>query len=242
MNRGPGKTALLQALVRQHQTRAVEPQHLDPVASLGSEYVGHPRIRVQTQLVLHHRGQPVVALAEIHRFARHQDPLTGQRHHHPASATAIAAIPAVSVTPSSRTVTPRPSITAEGAASTSTAANPPSGCARAEDRATSWPRHCRVRHDDNRLRGMPCRLATSVIVSADAKRARSEPSLPRSRTDASFACAQPELLRWPQPPHRGPHPRHPDHGSASDNPPLHKGVIQSQQHHERKVGSANRLL
>ncbi len=54
-NRWLGKPALLKPLVRQHQTRAVEPQHLDAVGALGYEYICHPRIRVRAQLVVKFR-------------------------------------------------------------------------------------------------------------------------------------------------------------------------------------------
>ena len=69
----------------------------------------------------------------------------------------------------SRILTPRPSIVTEPRDSTSTAAIARSGKARSDDRAASLPRRRRLRHDDNRYREIPYRLATPVTVSLDAK-------------------------------------------------------------------------
>ncbi len=112
-------------------TRPVPSSHSTLILSarLALNTSATPRIRVQARFVLHHRSQPVMALTEIHRSARHQDARNARRHHDrpSANATAIEAIPAVSIIPSGRTVTPRPSITVDCRSSTSTftAANAP---------------------------------------------------------------------------------------------------------------------
>ena len=128
------------------------------------------------------------------------------QHRRPASAAAIETIPAVSIAPSRRTVTPRPSITTEGRSSTSNAANAP----RAGDfdgGATSLPWRSRPRQADSQLRGTPCHLATAAIVSPDAR-------LSRAIRSFSSTLQRRRFLRTLPVPARAVGPRRPANGLA----------------------------
>ena len=42
--------------------------------ALGAKHHRHPRVRVQTELLLHHRRKTVMTFAEVHRTRRHYHP------------------------------------------------------------------------------------------------------------------------------------------------------------------------
>ena len=119
-------------------------------------------MRVEAELVLHDRGEPVMSLAEVHRPGGHDDAggLAGNDHVAPRSAAAISVMRPALVPAGRRTDTPATTISmppsgsggacaystgraAEGASS-STMANAGTSSAG----SASSPRRARPRHSD----------------------------------------------------------------------------------------------
>jgi hypothetical protein len=114
MDRRPGELALLEALIVQHQTAAIPKQHpgsgpgqaLDSVAAFRTKHHDAPGMRIEPELVLDHRREPIMTAAEIDRLGRDDDPngLAWNDHRTPRSAAAISAMRAAPATlPARRT-------------------------------------------------------------------------------------------------------------------------------------------
>jgi hypothetical protein len=139
-----------------HQPGPVPVEQLQPIRLSGAEDKDGPRERVLAQLVLHHRGQAVMALAEVDGLRRHHDPHPVRRKDHgpAAKARTIAAIRSADAPGSSRTATAPTTISGPVVSS---AGGPPSGGATtiaANSTAsrgagnTSLPFRASVRQDD----------------------------------------------------------------------------------------------
>ena len=72
----------MQMVVGHHQTGAVPVEQLQAICLPRTEHEDRPGERVLAQLVLHHRGQAVVTLAEVDGLRRHHDPHAVRREDH----------------------------------------------------------------------------------------------------------------------------------------------------------------
>lgn len=79
---GPGEAVLVQPLVGHHQTGCVLVKQLQTVRLSRSQHKDRPGERVPAQLVLHHRGQAVVTLAEVDGLRGNHEPNPVRREDH----------------------------------------------------------------------------------------------------------------------------------------------------------------
>src|SRR5438552_4746943 len=70
----PAELAIIETLAHQHETSAVPDKQLHPVGALGAEHVDHPGERVRPERLLHERGEPIHALAEVDRLGCNKYP------------------------------------------------------------------------------------------------------------------------------------------------------------------------